>query len=169
MLNDRLFYQETSVCIDLKVLFPSAELTPRISGLGSSVALSQARIFCAQTLQLKLLKSEGNQKTSQIPEEILWSQSLQDFGNGDNTTHSKVCIIAVCVVVVLDGGVVWRDQQARKFSCGSVVQHVREIKETEENLFSQSRISTLFPLCRDADHCVHLLHRCDTLNRHSKH
>lgn len=96
MLNDRLFYQETSVCIDLKVLFPSAELTPRISGLGSSVALSQARLFCAQTLQLKLLKSEGNQKTSQIPEEILWSQSLQDFGNGDNTTHSKVCIIAVC-------------------------------------------------------------------------
>lgn len=165
MLNDRLFYQETSVCIDLKVLFPSAELTPRISGLGSSVALSQARLFCAQTLQLKLLKSEGNQKTSQIPEEILWSQSLQDFGNGDNTTHSKVCIIAVCVVVVLDGGVVWRDQQAGKFSCGSVVQHVREIKETEENLFLQSRIS----LCRDADHRVHLLHRCDTLNRHSKH
>lgn len=101
MLNDRLFYQETSVCIDLKVVFPSAELTPRISGLGSSVALSQARLFCAQTLQLKLLKSEGNQKTSQIPEEILWSQSLQDFGNGDNTTHSKVCIIAVCVLLLL--------------------------------------------------------------------
>lgn len=144
MLNDRLFYQETSVCIDLKVVFPSAELTPRISGLRSSVALSQARLFCAQTLQLKLLKSEGNQKTSRIPEEILWSQSFQDFGNGDNTTHSKVCIIAVCVVA-LDGGVVWRDQQAGVFSCGSVVQQVMEIKETEENLFSQSRISTLFP------------------------
>lgn len=132
MLNDRLFYQETSVCIDLKVLFPSAELTPRISGLGSSVALSQARLFCAQTLQLKLLKSEGNQKTSQIPEEILWSQSLQDFGNGDNTTHSKVCIIAVCVVVVLDGGVVWRDQQAGKFSCGSVVQHVGAARQGDQ-------------------------------------